>query len=66
MPLKARTMDTSMHAWPECTYRYEKMTSIKKTNLARTVGRNGETNAGMKKRTEIVALVSFVSCFGMV
>ena len=44
-----------------CTYRYEKMTSIKKTNLARTVGRNGETNAGKKKTTEIVALVYFVS-----
>ena len=37
------------------------MTSIKKTNLARTVGRNGETNAGKKKTTEIVALVYFVS-----
>ena len=65
MSLEGGTVDTSEHAWR--TYRYEKMTSIKKTNLARTLGRNGEMNAGRKTRTEIDAcslLVVSVSCIG--
>jgi len=36
-------------------YRYEKMTSIMKTNLLRTVGMKGEMNAGRKKTTERTA-----------
>lgn len=47
-------MDTSTGG---CAYRYEKMTSIIKTNLAMTEGTNGEMNAGMKKAMEIVALL---------
>jgi hypothetical protein len=36
-------------------YRYEKMTSISRTNLPRAVGINGETKAGKKNTTDKTA-----------
>lgn len=49
-------------AWTELdgmgeTYRYEKMTSITRTNLLSVVGRKGEMKAGMKKTTERTAWI---------
>lgn len=35
-------------------YRYEKITSMARTNLPRAVGMNGETKAGRKNTTDMV------------
>lgn len=37
------------------THRYEKTTSMRRTNLLRKVGRNGEMKAGRKKTTDRTA-----------
>jgi hypothetical protein len=36
-------------------YRYEKITSMRKTGRPRTLGMNGETKAGKKKTTDRTA-----------
>ena len=38
----------------DSTDRYEKTTSMPRTNLLKALGKNGETKAGRKKTTDMV------------